>query len=65
MPTGALGESGLRTISSSMQMELSLCPLFQGNTGCQKNQIKQWSFRTVEEIEGWMAGDDSFMAHWK
>jgi len=21
--------------------------------------------RTVEEIEGWMAGDDSFMAHWK
>ena len=30
-----------------------------------KNQIDQWSFRTVEEIEGWMAGDDSFMAHWK
>lgn len=21
--------------------------------------------RTVEEIEGWIAGDDSFMAHWK
>ena len=65
MPTGALGESGLRTISSSMQMELSLCPLFQGMIPAVKNQINQWSFRTVEEIEGWMAGDDSFMAHWK
>ena len=21
--------------------------------------------RTVEEIEGWIAGDDSFMANWK
>ena len=93
---------------SSMPMELSLCPLFQGdgstamllkepdifilklqfliciilpvrmlliplppppplfkNPNLFNTEIDQRPCRTVEEIEGWMSGDDSFMAHWK
>ena len=55
MPTGALGESGLRTISSSMQMELSLCPLFQGNTGCQKIKLINGLLGLLKRLRaGWL-----------
>ena len=68
MPIGAQEELGLRMISLSVLMALSSCPSFPGE--CSDPKKESWQFinkfcRTVEEIEGWMAGDDSFMAHWK